>query len=82
MTEAIHSYETSFVTRATHPHIPEDGIRHSRCRDNLKSYAELTGWNLQRRCKVYPVRYELSFISQKTKFLLATAMKISNLTLH
>jgi hypothetical protein len=28
---------------------------------NLKSYIALTGWALERRCNVFPVRYELGF---------------------
>jgi hypothetical protein len=37
MMEAILSSETS-ATRTTRRHIPEDGILHSHCRENLKSY--------------------------------------------
>jgi hypothetical protein len=36
--EAIHSSETSVHTRSTLRHIPKDGILHSHCRENLKSY--------------------------------------------
>jgi hypothetical protein len=36
--EAIRSYETSVYTRSTRRHIPEDGILHSHCRENLRSY--------------------------------------------
>jgi hypothetical protein len=36
--EVILSYETSFHTRTTRRHIPEDGILHSHRRENLKSY--------------------------------------------
>jgi hypothetical protein len=42
-------------------YIPEDGILHSHCRENLKSYIALTGWALQRRRNVSPVKYELGF---------------------
>jgi hypothetical protein len=42
-------------------HIAEDGIPHSHCRENLKSYITLTGWTLYRRSYMSPVRYELGF---------------------
>jgi hypothetical protein len=44
--EAIRSPETSVLTRATRRNIPEDGVLHSHCRENLKSYIALTGWAL------------------------------------
>jgi hypothetical protein len=40
---------------------PENGILHSHCCENLNSYTALTGWALERRRNVSPVRYELSF---------------------
>jgi hypothetical protein len=38
MMEALGSYETYFLTRATQRHNPEDGILHSHRRENLKYY--------------------------------------------
>jgi hypothetical protein len=32
------------LARATRCNIPDDGILHSHCRENLKSYIALTGW--------------------------------------
>jgi hypothetical protein len=61
MKEALGSSETSVLTRATRRNIPEDGILHSDRRETLKSYIALTGWTLQRRRNVSPVRYELGF---------------------
>jgi hypothetical protein len=40
-------------------YIPQDGIRRSHRRKNLKSYIALTGWALYRRCNVFSVRYEV-----------------------
>jgi hypothetical protein len=61
MMAAIRSSETSVLTRATRRNIPEDGIRHSQCRDNLKSYIALAGWTLEQRRNVFSVRYVLGF---------------------
>jgi hypothetical protein len=46
LVEAIHFIETSAVTRATRPHIPEYSIPHSHRREILKSDIALTGWVL------------------------------------
>jgi hypothetical protein len=46
MKETLSSSETSVLTRATRRNIPQDGILHSHCRENLKSYIALTGWTL------------------------------------
>jgi hypothetical protein len=46
MMEELGSSKTSFPTRATRRNIPEDGIRPSNRRENLKSYIALTGWAL------------------------------------
>jgi hypothetical protein len=43
MMEAIRSYETHLLTRATRRHIPEDDILHSHRRENLEYYIALTG---------------------------------------
>jgi hypothetical protein len=61
MMEALSSHETSVLTRATRRNIPEDGIIHSRRRENLKSFIAFTGWYLLRRRNVSPVKYELGF---------------------
>jgi hypothetical protein len=46
MMEAIHSFETSVLTRAARRNVLEDDILHSHCRENLKSDIALTGWAL------------------------------------
>jgi hypothetical protein len=56
MMEAIRSFETLVLTRATWRHIQQDVILHSHSSGNLKSYTALTGWALYRRCNVLPVR--------------------------
>jgi hypothetical protein len=43
MMEALSSSETLVLARATQRNIPKDGILHSYCRENLKSYIALTG---------------------------------------
>jgi hypothetical protein len=61
MMEAIRSSETSVLIRATQRHIPEDGILHNNRRETLKFNIALTGWALQQRRKVFPVRYKQGF---------------------
>jgi hypothetical protein len=50
-------------------YIPEDDILHSHCRENLKPYMALTGWDLKQRRTVSPVRYELGFYIQEDDIL-------------
>jgi hypothetical protein len=61
MMEALSSSETSVLTRATRRNIPEVGILHSHRHEILQSYIALTGWTLEWRRNVSPVRYELGF---------------------
>jgi hypothetical protein len=61
MMEALCASETSALTRSTRRNIKENVILHSERRENLKSYIALTGWTLQWRRNVSPVRYELGF---------------------
>jgi hypothetical protein len=63
------SSETSVLTRVTRRNIQEDGILHGYRREKLKSYIALTGWALQRRRNVSPVRYELGFYIPEDGFL-------------
>jgi hypothetical protein len=56
MMEAPSSSDTWVLTTATRRNIPEDTILHSPRRENLKSYIALTGWILQRRRTVSPVK--------------------------
>jgi hypothetical protein len=59
MMEGVGYSETSVLRRGTRRNNPEDGILHSQSRENFKSYTPLSGWTLQRRHDVSPVRYEL-----------------------
>jgi hypothetical protein len=61
MMEMTRFSETSVLTIVTRRDIPHDGILHSHRREDLKPYISLTGWALQRRRNVFPVRYKLSF---------------------
>jgi hypothetical protein len=59
--EAISSIDICSYKSHRRCHILEDGILHSHCRENIKSYITLTGWALQQRSNVSRVRYELGF---------------------
>jgi hypothetical protein len=61
MMEALCSSEMAVLTRTTRRNLPEDDILHSNRRENLKYYTSVTGWTLQRRRYVSPVKYELGF---------------------
>jgi hypothetical protein len=63
MMEAVRCSETLVLTR-TRRIMPEDGILHRHRRENLKSYIALTGWALQWRSNMSPVRYELGIIPE------------------
>jgi hypothetical protein len=39
-------------------------VKLSHRRENLRSYIELTGWALQQRSNVFPLRYELGLIPE------------------
>jgi hypothetical protein len=61
MKDALNSSLTPVLTRAIRRNIVEDAILHSHRRENLKSYIPLTGWTLQRRRNVFPMKYEQGF---------------------
>jgi hypothetical protein len=67
MTDAISSSETSVLTSATRRHISEEAILHSQS---------------QSVRNMFPVRYELCFISHEPTFFIVTAVETSNLTEH
>jgi hypothetical protein len=50
-------------------YIPENGILHSHCRENIKSYIALASWALKRRHNVSPVRYELGLYIPEDRIL-------------
>jgi hypothetical protein len=65
--EAIRSSETSVLTRATPRNTPEDGIRHSHSRGNLKAYKAqkimfvgLTMWQTKAYEPVVVIPHDLS----------------------
>jgi hypothetical protein len=82
MMEAIHSFETSVLTRATRHHTQEDGNLHSHRRDNLKSYITyLAGLcNGDVMCLLWGTNSV--FISQKTAFFIVTVVRTSNLVCY
>jgi hypothetical protein len=51
--EAIRSSETSVLTRSTRCHISENGILHSRRREDLKSYTEIISLSTNNRYSVF-----------------------------
>jgi hypothetical protein len=70
----------SILATATRHNIQEDGILHSHLREDLKSYIALTGLALLRGCNMSLWGMNWVCISQKTTFLIVTAVKTSNLT--
>jgi hypothetical protein len=80
MMDALRSSETSVLTRATGRNIPQDCILHNHRREALKHYRAITEWAVYQILNVFPVRYELEFLSQKAIFFLSLTEKTSNLT--
>jgi hypothetical protein len=79
MMEALRTTGTSVLPMATRLNIPEDGILHSQHRENLKSYIALTGWALNGDVMCFLCSMNWGFISQKTTFVIVTAVKSSSL---
>jgi hypothetical protein len=67
--EAIRSSESSVLRGSTRRNITEVGIFHRHRREYLKSYIASTGWALQRRLDLSPVRYEVGFYIPEDGFL-------------
>jgi hypothetical protein len=71
--EAIPSSETSVHTRSTWRHIPEDGILHSHCCENLKSYNNLLNW--KNRVELILLKLsEVCFLVRSLVFLKSKAL--------
>jgi hypothetical protein len=68
------------ATRRHIAEVPEGGILHRHCRENLKSYIALTGWTLKRTRNVFPVKYELGFYIPDHGILHSHRVNNSNLT--